>query len=124
MGLLLKYSSRKLELRLDNVVFRMGFAASRQEGKQVVRHNHVLVNGKRVNIPSAVLKVGDSVTLAPNSGKIGRFALGADLYTKRSPVAWVQVDHGQAAGKVVAMPRRDDIQLNVKERLIVELYSK
>lgn len=113
-----------LELRLDNVAFRMGFAASRNEAKQFVRHNHILVNGKRVNIPSARLAVGDVVAVAEGSKKNTRFVTNADLFTKRAPLPWVDVDHTKLQGKVIAMPQRDDVQLNVKERMIVELYNK
>jgi small subunit ribosomal protein S4 len=115
---------QNLELRLDNVVFRMGFASSRQDAKQAVRHNHILVNGKRVNIPSATLEVGDEVAVVPKSLKVARFTLAGDLFTKRPALGWVQVDHSKFVGKVIALPKRDDIQLNVKERLIVELYNK
>ena len=115
---------RNLELRLDNVVFRMGFSRSRNEGRQVVRHNHVLVNGKRCNIPSARLKVGDVVTVAEKSQSKSQFKSSGELFARRLALPWVQVDHGKATGKVVAQPTRDDIGLPVKERLIVELYSK
>jgi small subunit ribosomal protein S4 len=115
---------RELELRLDNVAYRMGFAASRTEAKHVVRHNHILVNGKRLNIPSARLDVGDVVTLAPKSQSITRFQGSADLFARRPPLPWIDVDHTKHTGKVIALPQRDDIQLNVKERLIVELYNK
>jgi len=100
----------------------MGFARSRSEARQVVRHNHVLVNGKRCNIPSAKLAVGDEVKLVDSTPAM--FQLAADLYARRAALPWVQVDHSKATGKVVANPTRDDIHLPVKERLIVELYSK
>jgi len=115
---------RNLELRLDNVVYRMGFARSRNEGRQVVRHNHVLLNGKRCNIPSARLKIGDVVSLAEKSSKKAQFQLSGELYGRRAGLQWFQVDHAKGTGKVVSNPTRDDIQLPVKERLIVELYSK
>jgi len=115
---------RNLEMRLDNVVFRMGFSRSRNEGRQVVRHNHVLVNGKRCNIPSARLKVGDVVTVAEKSQPKAQFKSSGELFARRLALPWVQVDHGKGTGKVVAQPTRDDIGLPVKERLIVELYSK
>lgn len=115
---------QNLELRLDNVVFRMGFARSRNESRQLVRHNHILVNGKRLNIPSAHIKVGDEITVKSSSQKSGVFTLAAELYKKRSDLKWFEVDHSKLTGKVVSLPNRDDIQLNVKERLIVELYSK
>lgn len=115
---------RKLETRLDNVVFRMGFARSRNEARQVVRHNHVLVNGKRCNIPSANMNVGDEVSLAAKSKSKAQFQLSAETFGKRAALAWFSVDHGKGTGKLVSNPTRDDIHLPVKERLIVELYSK
>jgi small subunit ribosomal protein S4 len=115
---------RRLEMRLDNVVYRMGFAASRQDAKQVVRHNHILVNGKRMNIPSAVLRMGDVVTVAEKSRKMSRFAVAIDLYKKRAALPWTEVDSDKLTGKIIALPTRADVQLNVKERLIVELYNK
>jgi len=115
---------QNLELRLDNALFRMGFAVSRNDARQVVRHNHVLVNGKRLNIPSAKLKVGDVVTLKAKSEPMSRFELAKDHYAKRSTLPWIDVDLEKKTAKVIALPQRDDIQLNVKERLIVELYSK
>jgi len=115
---------RNLETRLDNVVYRMGFARSRNEARQVIRHNHLLVNGKRCNIPSARLKVGDEVALAAKSVKKGQFQLAAELQARRAALPWFQVDHSKSSGKILANPTRDDIHLPVKERLIVELYSK
>ena len=115
---------RNLELRLDNVVFRMGFARSRSEARQVVRHNHVLVNGKRCNIPSALMKVNDVISLSEGSHKVVGFGLAAELYAKRAALPWFSVDHSKHAGKIVANPTRDDVHMPVKERLIVELYSK
>jgi small subunit ribosomal protein S4 len=115
---------RNLELRLDNVVYRMGFARSRNEGRQVVRHNHILVNGHRCNIPSAVLKVGDEITVAPKSLKANQFAMSSEVFAKRAALPWVQVDHAKHVGKIAQNPTRDDIHLPVKDRLIVELYSK
>ena len=115
---------RKLELRLDNVVFRMGFASTRQEGKQIVRHNHILINGKRVNLPGLQVKVGDIITVSSKSTSMGRFASAAEQFKRRPVLPWVEVDHGKFAGKIIAQPQRDDLGLNVKERLIVELYSK
>jgi small subunit ribosomal protein S4 len=115
---------RNLETRLDNVVYRMGFARSRSEARQVVRHNHILVNGKRCNIPSAKLAVGDEVRVVDKSKSKGLFQLAAELHGKRANLNWFSVDHGKSTGKIVANPTRDDIHLPVKERLIVELYSK
>lgn len=115
---------RNLELRLDNVVYRMGFARSRSEARQIVRHNHVLVNGKRCNIPSALMSVNDEVALVAKAHKFSGVALSADLFAKRASLPWFNVDHSKHAGKIVANPTRDDVHMPVKERLIVELYSK
>lgn len=115
---------RNLEQRLDNVVYRMGFARSRTEARQIVRHNHILVNGKRVNMPGANVAVGDVVSVTEKSRQMGVFPLAAELFNKRAANAWVEVDHKGFSGKVVKEPTRDDIHLNVKERMIVELYNK
>jgi small subunit ribosomal protein S4 len=115
---------RNLELRLDSVVYRMGFARSRNEARQVVRHNHIHVNGKRCNIPSARMSIGDEIALASKDSKAGMFSLASELYAKRATLPWFQVDHAKSSGKVVSNPTRDDIHMPVKERLIVELYSK
>ncbi len=115
---------KDLELRLDNVVFRMGFARSRNEARQVVRHNHILVNGKRCNIPSASMSVGDEISLKAKSQSSAQFGLSAELYSKRPALPWIEVDHSKFSGKVSALPTMEDIQMPVKERLIVELYSK
>lgn len=113
-----------LEKRLDNVVFRMGFAASRQAAKQVIRHNHILVNGRRLNIPSAILKVGDVINVVEKSVNGEAVKNGKLLYEKRPTLPWLEVDHGKNTGKITTEPQRDDIGMAVKERLIVELYSK
>jgi len=115
---------RNLETRLDNVVYRMGFAASRNEARQVVRHNHILVNGVRCNIPSARMAIGDEVMIEPKSQKGGHFQLAAESFAKRAALPWFTVDHAKSSGKITVMPTREDIHLPVKERLIVELYSK
>jgi len=115
---------KKLEMRLDNVIFRMGFARSRQEAKQVIRHNHIVVNGKRVNIPSVLTEVGDIVSLKEKSQTVALFDSAKALYAKRPALAWIEVDHAKNIGKIVAEPTRDDIGMAVKESLIVELYNK
>jgi small subunit ribosomal protein S4 len=115
---------RMLEMRLDNVVYRMGFARSRQEAKQVVRHNHIMINGKRCNIPSAAVYVGDEVSVAPKNQSDQRFELAQQLFERRPKIGWYDVDHSKKVGKVLAEPTIEDVGLLVKERLIVELYSK
>lgn len=114
----------KLELRLDNVVYRMGLARSRSEARQIVKHNHIMLNGKRCNVPSLAVKVGDEIAVKESSREKTTFAASAELYKRRLPLNWFEVDHTKFAGKVVAEPQRDDIQLAVTDRLIVELYSK
>lgn len=115
---------RNLEQRLDNVIYRMGFARSRTEARQIVRHNHILVNGKRVNMPGASMSVGDVITISEKSRQMGVFPLSAELFNKRAAIPWIEVDHKGFSGKVTGVPTRDDIHLNVKERMIVELYNK
>lgn len=115
---------KNLELRLDNVVFRMGLARSRNEARQIVKHNHILVNGKRCNVPSLAVKVGDEISVKESSREKATFGASAELYKRRLPLNWFEVDHTKFAGKVTAEPQRDDIQLAVTDRLIVELYSK
>lgn len=115
---------KNLELRLDNVIYRMGLARSRTEARQVVRHSHILLNGKRCNIPSAQVNVGDEIAVKESSKDKPLFAGSAELYKRRLPLNWFEVDHTKFAGKVLSEPNRDDIQLAVTDRLIVELYSK
>jgi small subunit ribosomal protein S4 len=114
---------RLLERRLDNVVFRLGFAASRAEARQVVTHGHIQVNGRKVSIPSFLVKVGDQVQLHPNSGLQQRIA--DNLSAGRGQVPqWLEVSPAEKRGAVRGLPLRDDIQIPVQEQLIVELYSK
>jgi small subunit ribosomal protein S4 len=114
---------RLLERRLDNVVFRLGFAASRAEARQVVRHGHVLVNGRKVSLPSFLVKVGDQVQLRPTSGLQERVA--ENLSAGRGQVPqWLELAAPEKRGVVRSLPLRDDIQIPVQEQLIVELYSK
>lgn len=115
---------KNLELRLDNVVYRMGLARSRSEARQVVKHNHIFVNGKRCNVPSLAVKVGDEISVKESSREKVVFTAATELYKRRLPLNWFEVDHAKFSGKVVAEPQRDDIQLAVTDRLIVELYSK
>lgn len=112
-----------LELRLDNVVYRMGFAASRAEARQLVTHGHFLVNGKKVDIPSVVLKVGDTIEVKEKSRSSAKFKEVIEKHSGNT-VKWVDVNIDQLRGSIVAEPARDDIDLPVQEHLIVELYSK
>ena len=111
-----------LERRLDNVVYRMGMAASRKEARQRVRPGHFTVNGKKANIPSILIKAGDVVAVkTTDSDKLK--ALIAELETKTAP-KWLDVDKTNATAKVVAIPTREDVDFPFEEQLIIELYSK
>jgi small subunit ribosomal protein S4 len=113
---------RMLERRLDNVVFRLGFAASRAQARQLIRHGHFQVNGRRVNIPSFQVKPDDVVALKPGSPAEQVVRDATDLTASISP--WLQADHDNLTGKVLKLPDRSDIDTPVQEQLIVELYSK
>jgi small subunit ribosomal protein S4 len=114
---------RLLELRLDNVVYRLGFAASRRESRQMVAHGHFSVNGRKVTVPSFLTKVGDAVQLRPNSKHAAR--IDDNLNAGRGAVPqWLELDPGAKRGVVRSLPLREDIQIPVTEQLIVELYSK
>ncbi|HOP72102.1 30S ribosomal protein S4 [Thermoclostridium caenicola] len=113
-----------LETRLDNVVYRMGFATTRAEARQLVTHGHFEVNGKRVNIPSYLVKVNDAISVSEKSRKSVRFKEILDVTGSKVVPKWLEVDQENLTGKVVALPTREDIDLQVQEHLIVELYSK
>lgn len=113
-----------LESRLDNVLYRMGFASSRNEARQIVRHRHVYVNGRTVDIPSYQVVPGDEVRLAPKSKDILPVAVALDSKTRPTKVNWLAVDEGSRTGRMVERPTRADIPVAVQEQLIVELYSK
>ena len=113
-----------IERRLDNVVYRMGMAESRKEARQLVLHAHFLLNGKKVNIPSISIKVGDVITVAPTSKDSAKFKeLAEGLDSKISP-KWLEVNKENLSAKVIALPEREDIDFPFTEQLIVELYSK
>jgi small subunit ribosomal protein S4 len=111
-----------LERRLDNVVYRLGFALSRRQARQVVRHNHILVNGEKVNVPSYQVSVGDVISIGEKGKKLSLFtqALAHEIEVKE----WLSVNRKKMEGKVVAEPNRADVEYPIKENLIVELYSK
>jgi small subunit ribosomal protein S4 len=113
-----------LESRLDNVTYRMGFGASRAEARQVVRHNGILVNGKRVNIPSYTLRPGDTVEVAEKSKAQLRIKAAAEAAEGRNIPEWLEVDVKGLKGKFKAVPARTDMPSTVNEHLIIELYSK
>ena len=113
-----------LESRLDNVVFRMGFASSRNEARQLVRHNGILVNGKRVNIPSYKVNPSDEVAVAEKAKKHLRIQGAMEMATQRGFVEWVDVDTKKMSGIFKARPERSELPSDINEHLIVELYSK
>ncbi|HIQ80789.1 MAG TPA: 30S ribosomal protein S4 [Candidatus Scatavimonas merdigallinarum] len=113
-----------IERRLDNVVFRLGLASTRREARQLVNHGHFTVNGKRVNIPSYLIKPGDVVEVCEKSRSTNRFKAIAESDAIVSVPKWLEKMQNPLGGKVLAMPQRDDIDFPVEEHLIVELYSK
>ena len=115
---------QELERRLDNVVFRMGFGNTRREARQLVNHGHFTVNGKRVNIPSFQVKPGDVVAVCEKSRTTTKFKSLLEENGKKACPKWIEKANDAFEGKVVAMPARDDIDYEVAEHLIVELYSK
>ena len=115
---------QELERRLDNVVFRMGFANTRREARQLVNHAHFTVNGKRVNIPSYQGKPGDVVAVSEKSRSTTKFKSLLEENGKKACPKWIEKANDSFEGKIVAMPARDDIDYDVAEHLIVELYSK
>ena len=115
---------QELERRLDNVVFRMGFANTRREARQLVNHAHFTVNGKRVNIPSYQVKPGDVVAVSEKSRSTTKFKSLLEENGKKACPKWIEKANDSFEGRIVAMPARDDIDYDVAEHLIVELYSK
>ena len=113
-----------LERRFDNVVYRMGMASSRKEARQPVRHAHFTLNGKKADIPSIILKVGDVVALKEKSRGSEKFKALMESAADANTPKWLEVDAEAATAKVIALPQRDDIDFPFEEQLIIELYSK
>jgi small subunit ribosomal protein S4 len=113
-----------LERRLDNIVYRMGFAPSRKAARQLVRHRHVLINGRVVDVPSYAVDPHDEVRLGAGSRDLVSVRAALELASRGAPVAWLAVDADQVVGKVTELPTRDAIPVAAQEQLIVELYSK
>ncbi len=113
-----------LERRLDNMVFRMGFANSRNEARQLVRHNHFLVSGKPVNIPSFLVKIGDDIQVREGSRKVERILEAVETVARRGVPPWLELDKENFKGTVRILPVRDELTMPVQEQLVVELYSK
>jgi len=113
-----------LERRLDNMVFRMGFANSRTEARQLVRHNHFSVNGRKVNIPSYLVKAGDEIEVREGSRKVTRIVEAMESVARRGVPQWLTLDKDNFKGSVKMLPTRDELTMPVQEQLVVELYSK
>jgi len=113
-----------LETRLDNTVYRMGFAASRNQARQLVLHNHFRVNGRKANIPSLQLKVGDTVEVKESSKKASQIIEAIETVVRRGVPNWLEVDKENFKGTLKALPNREDLTMPIHEQLIVELYSK
>jgi small subunit ribosomal protein S4 len=115
---------QQLERRLDNVAFRLGFAISRRQARQVVRHGHVLVNGKKVNIPSYQVRVGDEIAIRDAAKKLIIIEQGTQAAAQNPVPAWLEVNFENMNGRILSLPKRSDVNLPINEQLIVELYSK
>ncbi|GAB6142589.1 30S ribosomal protein S4 [Desulfocicer niacini] len=113
-----------LERRLDNVVFRLGFTSSRTQGRHFVRHNHFTVNGKKVNIPSYIMKAGDVIELKEKSRTVTAISESLETIVRRGVPQWLELDKDGFKGVIKSLPAREDVTLPIQEQLIVELYSK
>lgn len=113
-----------LERRLDNMIYRLGFANSRNEARQLVLHSHFSVNGHKVNIPSYLVDVGDVIELREKSRKVAKIGESLEAVARRSVPAWLELDKENYRGRIVALPSREDLTMPIREQLIVELYSK
>jgi len=113
-----------LERRLDSAVFRLGLSATRTDARQLVRHKHIQVNGKSVNIPSYLLKAGDKITLRDSSKSLKRVQAGLDTAGRREQPEWLEFDKGSLTGTVRSLPVREAVTLPITEQLIVEFYSR
>lgn len=113
-----------LERRLDNVVYRLGFASSRAEARQLVTHRHFMVNGRTVNVASYLVREGDTVSVRPRSRNIAPIQNALNLAAGRALPSWIEVNYDQMSGTVVSLPTRDQVDSQVQERLVVEFYSR
>ena len=113
-----------LERRLDNIVYRLGFANSRAQARQLVRHNHVLINGRKVNLPSYLVKMGDTVQVTEKGRSLPLIQDALEAVARRGCPPWLEFNKEEAQGLVIMFPSREDITMPVQEHLIVELYSK
>ena len=115
---------QQLERRLDNVVYRLGFGVSRRQARQLVRHGHVHVNGRKVNIPSYQVSVGEEISIRESSNKLPILEQAKEFASHQNAPTWLDIDRDNFKGRIVSLPKRDEIQQPVNEQLIVELYSK
>ena len=113
-----------LERRLDNVVYRMGFASDHAEARQLVRHGHFTINGKKVNIPSYLVRPRDVIAVRESSQKMARINEALAAVDRRGVPQWIQMDKDNFRGAIVQLPSREDVTLPIREQLIIELYSK
>jgi small subunit ribosomal protein S4 len=115
---------QKLERRLSNVVYRLGFGSSQAQARQLVRHGHVRVNGRKIDIPSYQVRVGDQLALAPRAAKNAQVQSSVEAVKGRGVPRWLELDAANLSARVLALPARDDVSFPIQEQLIVELYSK
>jgi small subunit ribosomal protein S4 len=115
---------QQLERRLDTVVYRIGFGISRRQARQLVRHGHVAVNGRKVDIPSYQVSVGEEISIREASRKLPILEQAKEFSAHQNAPTWLEIDRENSKARVIALPKREDIQLPVNEQLIVELYSK
>ena len=115
---------QQLERRLDSVVYRLGFAVARRQARQLVRHGHIAVNGRKVNIPSFQVSVGEEISVREGSRKLTILEAAKEFASHQTAPSWLEIDRDNYKGRVQSLPRREEINLPVNEQLIVELYSK
>jgi len=115
---------QQLECRLDNAVYRLGFACSRRQARQLVRHKHILVNGRKVNVPSYVVRPGDEISVREKSRNLESIQDSLEAVVRHGVPSWLELDQDKFTGKVKALPERQEITMPIQEQLIVELYSK
>jgi small subunit ribosomal protein S4 len=113
-----------LERRLDNIAYRLGFAGDHAEARQMVRHGHITVNGKRINIPSYLVRIGEVVAISEKSRKVARVAESIAAVDRRGVPQWLELNKEKFEGRVKAFPAREDFTMPIREQLIIELYSK
>jgi small subunit ribosomal protein S4 len=114
----------QLERRLDNVVYRLGFATSRAQARQLVQHGHIMLNGRKTNVPSALVSIGDTISIRPESSRKSYFRTLRQEFDDRRMPRWLSADGQNLSANILNLPSRDDIDVSVNEQLIVEYYSR